>query len=94
MMTSKDDLGERVLLDGLRAGLAGEFLRGFGGAVEDEDFGALVAEAEDGCARGSACSEDEDLGAAEGETLFERADDAGDVGVEAVEFAVDAGGWC
>ena len=66
----------------------GELLRGLGGAVEDEDFGALVAQAEDGGASGSAGSEDEDLGSAEGHALFERAGDAGDVGVEAVELAV------
>ena len=82
-------LGERVLLDGLGAGLAGEFLGGFGGAVEDEDFGAAVADAEDGGACGSAGSEDEDLGAAQGQALLQRDDDAGDVGIEAVELAVE-----
>jgi hypothetical protein len=82
-------LGEGVLLDGLGAGLAGELLRGLGGAVEDEDFGAAVAQAEDGGAGGPAGPEDEDLGATEGDALFERADDAGDVGVEAVELAVE-----
>ncbi len=81
-------LGERILLDGLGAGLAGELLRGLGGAVEDEDLGALVAQAEDGGAGCSAGSEDEDFGSAEGQALFERADDAGDVGVEAVELAI------
>ena len=66
-------LGERFLLDGLGAGLAGEFVRGLGRAVEDEDVGALVAQAEDGGAAGSACSEDEGFGSAEGHALFERA---------------------
>ena len=81
-------LGERVLLDGLGAGLAGELLRGLGGAVEDEDLGALVAQAEDGGASGSACAEHEHFGSAQRHALFQRADDAGDVGVEAVELAV------
>ncbi len=94
MMTSKVVLASGILLDGLGAGLAGEFLGGLGGAVEDEDLGAFVAQAEDGGAGCSAGSEDEDLGSLEGEALFERDDDAGDVGVEAVELAVDAGGWC
>jgi hypothetical protein len=77
-----------VFLDGLRAGLAGEFLCGLGGAVEDKDFGPFVAQTEDGGACGSACAEDEHLGSAEGHALFERAGDTGDVGVEAVELAV------
>ena len=89
MMTSKEVLASGFLLDGLGAGLAGELLRGFGGAVEDEDFGAAVAHAEDGGPSGPAGPEDEDLGAAQRHALLERADDAGDVGVEAEEFSVE-----
>ena len=81
-------LGDCVLLDGLGAGLTGQFLCSFASAIEDEDLSTFIPQAEDGGARGSACAEDEDLGSAEGDALFERAGDAGDVGIEAVELAV------
>ncbi len=63
-------LGDGVLLDGLGSGLAGELLRGFGGAVEDEDLGTLVAEAEDCGAGRAAGAEDEHLGSAERRCAF------------------------
>src|ERR1035437_4881472 len=78
----------RTPKDAARTGLAGELLGGLGCAVEDEDFCALVADAKDRGACGTAGSQDEDLGAAEGEALFERTDDACHVGVEAVQLAV------
>ncbi len=81
-------LGECVLLDGLRAGLLGELLAGFGGAVEDEDIRSFVAKTEDCGSCSAAGTEDEGFCATERHALFERAGDAGDVGVEAIELAV------
>ena len=65
MMTSKVVLATASFLMVLAPDWRGELLRGLGGAVEDEDLGALVAQAEDGGAGRSAGAEDEDLGAAQ-----------------------------
>ena len=61
------------------------------GAVDDEDLSALLDEAEDGGARRAACAQDDNARALEPQAFFERADDAGHVGIEAVELAVGAG---
>ena len=66
----------------------GQLLGGLRRAIEDEDLGALVSQAEDGSPGGSASAEDEDLGSAKRHALLERADDAGNVRIEAVELAI------
>jgi hypothetical protein len=48
--------------DGFRFRLTGEFLRGFGSAVPDENFRAFFDEAEDGGAACSTGAEDEYFG--------------------------------
>ena len=88
MMTSKVRLGQRIFLDRLGSGLPGQLLRRLRGAIEDEHFGALVPQAEDGCARGAAGPEYQHFGAAQRHPLLQRPDDAGDIGVEAVELAI------
>ena len=61
------------------------------GAVDDEDFGALLHQAEDRGPRRAARAQHQNARALEPHALFERPDDAGHVGVEAVELAVGAG---
>ncbi len=91
MMASKRCLGEHVLLEDVSFRLAREGDGVLVGAVDDVDLCALLDEAEDGGTGGAACAEDEDARALETHAPFERADDAGHVGIEAVELAVGAG---
>ena len=83
--------GEDLVLEGFGLGMAGEGHGVLVGAVDDEDLRALLDEAEDGGAGRSSGAEDGDARAFEAEAFFEGADDAGNVGVEAVELAVGAG---
>jgi hypothetical protein len=89
MMTSKLGLGElhRGAWSWRRTG--GRACARFRGAIEDEDFGALVATTKDGGASCSAAgAEHKHLGVLEREAALQRADDAGDIRIEAVELAV------
>jgi len=74
--------------DGLDAGFGGQGFGFRGVAAPEMDFRALVGKGIDGRAGCAARAEDEDARAFEGEALFERADDAGGVGVETLEFPV------
>src|ERR1700721_1105693 len=63
-------------------------------AVDDEYFSSLLDETED---RGSGCSagaEDKYARAIELHAALERANNAGHIGIEAVELAVSAGAQC
>jgi len=80
--------GDLLAANDFRLGLAGEFFRGVGGAVPDENFGTFFDQAEDGCASCSACAEDEDLCSSQWQTTLERTDDGSYIGIEAVEFAI------
>ena len=91
MMASKRCFGEKSLLEHVGFGLARESDGFLVRAVDDEDFSALLDEAEDrgtGCA---ACSENKNARAVELHAALERANNAGDIGIEAVELAVSAG---
>ena len=57
--------GEQILLERLGVGFAGEGDGFFVGAIDDEDFRALIDEAEDGGAGRSASAEDDDARALE-----------------------------
>ena len=62
----------------------------FVGAVDDEDLRALIDEAEDGGPRRASRAQNGDARALDLQALFQRANDPGHVGVEAVELAVSA----
>ncbi len=75
---------ELRVLEGFGLGGAGEGDGVFMGAVDDEDFGALIDEAEDGGTGCSAGAEDGDARVSEAQMALERADYAGYVCVVAV----------
>ena len=61
------------------------------GAVDDGYLCALLNQAEDRGPGGPACSKNKNPRARETHAALERADDAGNIGIEAVELAVSAG---
>ena len=63
-------------------------MRSLGCAIENEDICTFVAKPEDCRAASSACTENKRFGSSERQSLFERANDPGDVCIEAVELAV------
>src|SRR5579863_998846 len=83
-------LGQQLMLERFRLCLTGESDSVFVGAVDDQDFSAVLDQAEDGGTGGAAGSEDSDAGAFYLKTSLEGADDAGNVGVESVELSIRA----
>ena len=81
-------LGQLLAFEGLGLGLTRQFLRRLGGAIQDEYFRALVLEPEDSGTRRASCTHDQNLRALQLQAPLQRADDAGDIGVEAVELAL------
>ncbi len=91
MMASKRCLASSVLLEDVGLGLARQGDGFLVGAVDDEDLRALLDEAEDRSPGRAACAEHENARALEAHAPLQRANDAGHVGIEAVELAVGAG---
>jgi len=83
--------GDLLASDGVDAGTRREFLRLGLLAAPDEDLRAFFREAVDGGPGCAAGSQDQDSGAFQSHALFEGTDDAGDIGIKAVELAVGAG---
>ena len=60
----------------------------FVGAVDDQNFRALLHEAEDSRTCGPTCSEDSNASTFEPEATFERTDDPGYIGVESIKLSI------
>ena len=78
------------MLERFGLGFAGQGDGGFMGPVDDKNLRALLDEPEDGGSGRAPGAEDGDARALEPEALFERPDDAGNVGIEADDLAIGA----
>lgn len=81
-------IGHERAGNGGGTGFVGQFCGGVGVASAEIDAGAFLDQAEDGGTGGSAGSQNQDVGSAQGQAALQRTDDAGDVGIEAVEASV------
>ncbi len=87
MMTSKSILRRSARLMRPRFGLAGELLTFDGSAIEYPDFSAALFEAEDRGPGRAPSAEHKSFRALDSESLLQRTNHAGNIGIETVEFA-------